>query len=357
MTVFDLSEIQANYILDMPLRRLTKFSRIELEAEQDKLRADDRRARPRSSTSDSLLRETVVRRARRGRQDSSARRGAPCCSSRPGAPATHDRRRSRSPTTRAGCCCRRPGCWPGPLDADPLPRRRSPGQARRRSSSAVRTTARGEVGVGDHGRPDAAAVACSTCRAAADRRRAAPVRRRAGRASSWPLDTRRAGARAGRASTPTVEPGWRSAPRRAWSSGWLPDYPANKDAWEVIALKDGDRVVGAVELATGERGAGASSPPTPSCCASRPPPCGRRGGPAGGMAGIRLGAGAPGRASSAPSTRRRDAVGGHGRRARPPRCRAPSRLGQGDAVRRVPRARAAPPAACAATGSCGARTS
>ena len=37
MTVFDLSEIQADYILDMPLRRLTKFSRIELEKEQSEL--------------------------------------------------------------------------------------------------------------------------------------------------------------------------------------------------------------------------------------------------------------------------------------------------------------------------------
>jgi len=33
MSVFDLSETQASYILDMPLRRLTKFSRLELEAE------------------------------------------------------------------------------------------------------------------------------------------------------------------------------------------------------------------------------------------------------------------------------------------------------------------------------------
>ncbi len=39
MSVFDLSEIQANYILDMPLRRLTKFSRIELETERDELRS------------------------------------------------------------------------------------------------------------------------------------------------------------------------------------------------------------------------------------------------------------------------------------------------------------------------------
>lgn len=37
MSVFDLTQIQANYILDMPLRRLTKFSRIELEKEADDL--------------------------------------------------------------------------------------------------------------------------------------------------------------------------------------------------------------------------------------------------------------------------------------------------------------------------------
>jgi len=34
MKTFKLSEIQANYILDMPLRRLTKMSKIELETEQ-----------------------------------------------------------------------------------------------------------------------------------------------------------------------------------------------------------------------------------------------------------------------------------------------------------------------------------
>ncbi len=38
MTVFDLSEVQATYILDMPLRRLTKFSRLELEKEAGELR-------------------------------------------------------------------------------------------------------------------------------------------------------------------------------------------------------------------------------------------------------------------------------------------------------------------------------
>lgn len=38
MAVFDLDEIQAQYILDLRLRRLTRMSRIELEAERDDLR-------------------------------------------------------------------------------------------------------------------------------------------------------------------------------------------------------------------------------------------------------------------------------------------------------------------------------
>ncbi len=37
MQVFDLSEIQANHILELQLRRLTKFSRIELEKDRDEL--------------------------------------------------------------------------------------------------------------------------------------------------------------------------------------------------------------------------------------------------------------------------------------------------------------------------------
>jgi DNA gyrase subunit A len=40
MTVFDLSEIQAQYILDTPLRRLTRYDRLELERERDRLQAE-----------------------------------------------------------------------------------------------------------------------------------------------------------------------------------------------------------------------------------------------------------------------------------------------------------------------------
>lgn len=38
MVVFDLDEVQAQYILDLRLRRLTKMNRIELEAERDDLK-------------------------------------------------------------------------------------------------------------------------------------------------------------------------------------------------------------------------------------------------------------------------------------------------------------------------------
>ncbi|SEC20213.1 DNA gyrase subunit A [Paramicrobacterium humi] len=38
MDVFDLSQVQAEYILELRLRRLTKFSRIELESERDELK-------------------------------------------------------------------------------------------------------------------------------------------------------------------------------------------------------------------------------------------------------------------------------------------------------------------------------
>jgi len=40
MAVFDLSQVQAQYILDTPLRRLTRYDRLELERERETLEAD-----------------------------------------------------------------------------------------------------------------------------------------------------------------------------------------------------------------------------------------------------------------------------------------------------------------------------
>ena len=58
MGVFDLSEAQATYILELQLRRLTKFSRLELEREQEQLRAEIEALRA-ILTDDALLRRTV----------------------------------------------------------------------------------------------------------------------------------------------------------------------------------------------------------------------------------------------------------------------------------------------------------
>ncbi|MCC2029985.1 DNA topoisomerase IV subunit A [Microbacterium sp. YMB-B2] len=58
--VFDLSELQAEYILELRLRRLTKFSRIELEAERDKLQAEIAELRE-LLASEQLLRAQVAR--------------------------------------------------------------------------------------------------------------------------------------------------------------------------------------------------------------------------------------------------------------------------------------------------------
>ena len=57
--IFELSEIQAQYILDTPLRRLTRYDRLELEREQNELRADIASLTA-ILESDDLLRELVA---------------------------------------------------------------------------------------------------------------------------------------------------------------------------------------------------------------------------------------------------------------------------------------------------------
>ncbi|MFJ5849398.1 DNA topoisomerase (ATP-hydrolyzing) subunit A [Streptomyces sp. NPDC092903] len=71
----------------------------------------------------------------------------------------------------------------------------------------------------------------------------------------------------------------------------VPDYPANKDELEVITLKDGDRIVGAVELRTGEEDLVfiTSDAQLLRYPAAQVRPQGR---PAGGMAGVKLTEGA-----------------------------------------------------------------
>jgi DNA gyrase subunit A len=70
-----------------------------------------------------------------------------------------------------------------------------------------------------------------------------------------------------------------------------PDYPSNKDSWEMISLRDGDEVVGAVELPHEDCDLVfvASDAQLLRFGAERVRPQGRA---AGGMAGINLGKGA-----------------------------------------------------------------
>ena len=59
MTIFDLSETQAEYILELRLRRLTKFSKIELESEKSQL-LEEIAALQRILGSESVLRDLVA---------------------------------------------------------------------------------------------------------------------------------------------------------------------------------------------------------------------------------------------------------------------------------------------------------
>ena len=139
--VFDLSQVQAEYILELQLRRLTKFSRIELEAERDKLRAEideleallASRHRIEALVSDELAeiaerfgtpRRTLLTDARPTHR---RRRGE----------ARRSRRRSRWRMSRAACSSRPPGasrastCPSGADGAADHHRARTPQQARR----------------------------------------------------------------------------------------------------------------------------------------------------------------------------------------------------------------------------------
>ncbi len=115
----------------------------------------------------------------------------------------------------------------------------------------------------------------------------------------------------------------------------LPDHPSNRDDWEVIGLKDGDAVVGAVELATGEEDLVliASDGQLLHFSAASVRPQGR---PAGGMAGIKLGAGQRVVAFTALDPALESVVVTVVRLVRLP-ARHGARVGQGHRLLRVPR--------------------
>ena len=148
--VFDLSDLQAEYILELRLRRLTKFSRIELETERDTLRAEIEHlegilSRSCADQRAGLGRARGDRGAVRHPASHHAHRGA---AHGTGVPLRQGcaRRTSRSPTHRARCCSRLPGGRSASMSARRASSRRSAAASTTRSARASTSTSRGEVG-------------------------------------------------------------------------------------------------------------------------------------------------------------------------------------------------------------------
>ncbi|KUL52316.1 DNA topoisomerase IV [Streptomyces sp. NRRL F-4489] len=280
---FSLSEVQTQYILDTPLRRLTKFDRIELEAERDRLEAEIAEL-TRILESDAELRKLVS-----GELAAVAKKyGTP-------------RRTVLQESTGASVAA-----VPLEVSDDPcrvllsstglLARTATAGAAldtdAKRAKhdvivSAVPATTRGEVGaVTSQGRllrlavidlpqlPDTASTSLAG---------GAPV------AEFLSLGD---GERLVCLTTlDESSPGLALGTEQGVVKRVVPDYPSTKDELEVITLKEGDRIVGAAELRTGEEDLVFITDEAQLLRypASQVRPQGR---PAGGMTGIKLGQGA-----------------------------------------------------------------
>ncbi|HWL96684.1 MAG TPA: DNA topoisomerase IV subunit A [Nocardioidaceae bacterium] len=245
MQVFELTEVQANYILDMPLRRLTKFSRIELEKEQSELQRTIEELTA-ILEDEGLLRKVVSDElADVAKQHGTPRRtvllesaGSPVSAAVP-LEVTDD------PCfvllSSAGLLART-------TDQEPL------GDAGGRSKhdvvvSAVRATARGQVGVvtsqGRLRRLDVLDLPTLPSTANAPHLQGgAPT------SEFLVLDP---GERV--LALTTLDPdstGLALGTALGVVKRVTPDHLANKDVWDVIRLDEGDEVVGAVELTTGD---------------------------------------------------------------------------------------------------------
>jgi DNA gyrase subunit A len=241
MSVFDLTETQTNYILDMPLRRLTRFSRIELEAEQESLRATIA-ALTEILESDKLLRDTVSDElADVAKQFGTPRRTVLLESA--GVPTT-----TAVPLEVSDDPCwvllSSTGLLARTLTADPLP---TEGSRAKHDVvvSVVRATARGDVAaLTSAGRMirlgvlDVPAVPATA--SAPHLSGGAPV--------SEFLSLDKDETVLALCSLSTEGAGLALGTEQGVVKRVAPDYPQNKDSWEVVGLKDGDRVAGAVEL-------------------------------------------------------------------------------------------------------------
>ncbi|MCX6453095.1 MAG: DNA topoisomerase IV subunit A [Actinobacteria bacterium] len=245
MTVFELSEIQTNYILEMPLRRLTKFSRIELEAEQKEL------SKTIASLQELLDDEKKLRKAVSGELEEAAKtfatpRRTILLESQGVRPAAMQMEVSDDPCrivlSSTGLIARTP-------DAEPLSDRIWGAQRSRHDLiiDEIETTALGEYGlITSHGRLhrlksiDLPTIPSRSTSLAGGAPLAEIIRLEKGERVL--------------ALTTLSEEGEGIA--LATAQGVIkrvqPELLTNKDAWEIISLKAGDEVVGARQLVTGK---------------------------------------------------------------------------------------------------------
>ncbi|MFC0845621.1 DNA topoisomerase (ATP-hydrolyzing) subunit A [Streptomyces noboritoensis] len=280
---FSLSEIQTQYILDTPLRRLTKFDRIELESERDRLTGEIDELTG-ILESDTELRKLVsAELAAVAKKFGTERRTVLLESA--GAPV------AAVPLEVADDPCRvllsSTGLLARTANAEPL------AEAERRTKhdvivSAVPATQRGDVGaVTSAGRLLRLAVIdlpqLPDTAAAPNLSGGAPVSEFLSLEADETLVCL--------TTLDESSPGLAIGTEQGVVKRVVPDYPANKDELEVITLKDGDRIVGAAELRTGEEDLVFITDDAQLLRyqASQVRPQGR---PAGGMAGIKVADGA-----------------------------------------------------------------
>ncbi len=244
MEVFDLSEIQANYILDMPLRRLTKFSRIELEGERDTLRKTIDELDLLLGSDDALRTLVSTELADVAKQFATPRRTVLLESA--GQPAAAmSLELTDDPVyvllSSTGLLARTSDDAPPPSSG-----------ARAKHDlvvSVVQATVRGDVGVvTSRGRALRLSVldlpALPATATAPNLAGGAPV--------TEFLDLQPGELVLSLTTLEPDSPGVALGTASGVVKRVLPDHPSNKDSWDLIALKPNDHVVGAVELRTGD---------------------------------------------------------------------------------------------------------
>ncbi|MFD7962836.1 DNA topoisomerase (ATP-hydrolyzing) subunit A [Streptomyces zaomyceticus] len=282
---FSLSEIQTQYILDTPLRRLTKFDRIELETESDRLNGEIDELTG-ILDSDAELRKLVsAELAAVAKKFATDRRTVLLESA--GAPVAAVSLEVADDPCRVllsstGLLARTATAELPPVDPDATRTKHDV------ILSAVAATQRGDIGaVTSAGR--LLRIAVIDLPQLPDTASAPNL---AGGAPLSEFLTLEADETVVCLTTlDEASPGLALGTLQGVVKRVVPDYPANKDELEVITLKDGDRIVGGTELRTGEEDLVfiTSDAQLLRYPASQVRPQGR---PAGGMAGVKLTAGA-----------------------------------------------------------------